>query len=255
MRRIPIVVCVAIVVLVGCQPKKVEQAAPAPEATIESKEAALEQNAAAAGNKTVPSASETIKKPEAQAVDPTGKEPMDEAITCLARTIYWEARGTGEVGMQAIANVVMNRLGHSGFPNTICGVVKQGHEKGSCQFSWWCDGKSDQAKEDESYAIAKEIARKALNLQLPDLTGGALYFHHGKATTSWSREYIKTAEVASFVFYKPRGARRDRLKRRPLGPQKSYYLGHAKISDTYWYLTGTPELLAVVGSTFERFVG
>ncbi len=31
------------------------------------------------------------------------------------------------------------------------------------------------------------------------------------------------------------------------------YLGHAKISDTYWYLTGTPELLAVVGSTFERF--
>jgi integrase len=31
------------------------------------------------------------------------------------------------------------------------------------------------------------------------------------------------------------------------------YLGHAKISDTYWYLTGVPELMAVVGSKFERF--
>ena len=31
------------------------------------------------------------------------------------------------------------------------------------------------------------------------------------------------------------------------------YLGHAKISDTYWYLTGTPDLMGVVGSTFERF--
>lgn len=31
------------------------------------------------------------------------------------------------------------------------------------------------------------------------------------------------------------------------------YLGHAKVSDTYWYLTGTPELMAVVGMAFERF--
>ena len=31
------------------------------------------------------------------------------------------------------------------------------------------------------------------------------------------------------------------------------YLGHAKISDTYWYLTGTPELMALVGAQFERF--
>ena len=155
--------------------------------------------------RTVPSAYEIIKKSEAQAVDPLGKEPMDDAITCLARTIYWEARGIGQAGMGAVANVVMNRLGHAGFPKTICGVVKQGHEQGACQFSWWCDGKSDQAKDDESYAIAKEIARKALNLQLPDVTGGALYFHHGDATPSWSKEYIKTVEVAPFVFYKPRG--------------------------------------------------
>lgn len=33
----------------------------------------------------------------------------------------------------------------------------------------------------------------------------------------------------------------------------STYLGHSRVTDTYWYLTGTPELLAVVGSRFEQF--
>jgi len=106
--------------------------------------------------------------------------------------------------MEAIANVVMNRLGHEGFPNTICTVVRQGREQGSCQFSWWCDGRSDQAKEDESYATAKEIARKALNLQLIDRTGGALYFHQRNATPGWAAEYTKTIEIGEFLFYKPR---------------------------------------------------
>ena len=87
-------------------------------------------------------------KGEAQVVDPVGEEPLDEAITCLARTIYWEA-GRGGCGMESVASVVMNRLGHEGFPNTVCAVVRQGREQGSCQFSWWCDGRSDQAKDDE----------------------------------------------------------------------------------------------------------
>jgi spore germination cell wall hydrolase CwlJ-like protein len=47
---------------------------------------------------------------------------LDDAITCLARTIYWEARGEAIVDMEAIASVVMNRLGHEGFPTTICNV-------------------------------------------------------------------------------------------------------------------------------------
>jgi spore germination cell wall hydrolase CwlJ-like protein len=99
----------------------------------------------------------------------------------------------------------MNRLGHKGFPNTICEVVRQGHERGACQFSWWCDGRSDDTEEDKPYAIAKEIARKALNRQLPDLTGGAMYFHQRKLTPGWSGKYIKTVEIGEHVFYKPHG--------------------------------------------------
>ena len=202
MRQIWIAACLATIILLG-QEIAADQAQKAE--TAESKAGVLEQNAAAEGSKALPSPSEIITKPEAQAVDPVGEEPLNDAITCLSRTIYWEARGEGAAGMEAVANVVMNRLAHEGYPNTICEVVRQGREQGACQFSWWCDGRSDDAEEDKSYAIAKEIARKALNRQLTDRTGGALYFQQRKATPSWSAEYIKTVEVGEHVFYKPHG--------------------------------------------------
>jgi len=165
----------------------------------------LEQNSASEGSKTSPSRSEVITKTEAQAVDPLGEAALNDAITCLSRTIYWEAKGEAGVGMESIANVVMNRLGHEGFPDTICEVVKQGREQGSCQFSWWCDGRSDDAEEEKAYAIAKEIARKALNRQLADRTGGAMYFHQRQQSPDWSEEYIRTVTVGEHVFYKPHG--------------------------------------------------
>ena len=208
MHRIWLSACVVLVVLMGCQPTEDEKSqAPAANAAenAEKKAKALEKNAAAGGGNAVPSPSETIGKREAQAVDPDGREQLDDAITCLARTIYWEARGEAAGSMEAVASVVMNRLGHEGFPDTVCAVVRQGNEQGSCQFSWWCDGRSDQAKEDEIYATAKEIARRALNLQLRDRTGGALYFHHRNVTPNWSTEYRKTVGIGEFVFYKPRG--------------------------------------------------
>ena len=163
----------------------------------------LEQNVAIEGTKAKPAPSAMITKPEVQAVDPSGAKALDDAITCLARTIYWEAGGEGEAGQEAIANVVMNRLGHEGFPETVCGVVTQGKEQGACQFSWWCDGRSDDAEEAKTYASAKEISRKALNRQLADRTKGGFYFHHRNSTPSWSTKYIKTAEVGDHLFYKP----------------------------------------------------
>ena len=202
MRHICIAACLT-AILLASQAAAVDQAQKS--LVSEKKAEVLEKNAASDGSKTLPSPSEVIKKTEVQAVDPVGEEPLNDAITCLSRTIYWEARGEGTADMEAIATVVMNRLGHEGFPDKICKVVMQGREEGACQFSWWCDGKSDDAKEDKSYAIAKEIARKALNRQLKDLTDGALYFHQRKANPSWSNEYIKTVEIGMFVFYKPRG--------------------------------------------------
>ncbi|MNG92611.1 Spore cortex-lytic enzyme precursor [compost metagenome] len=153
-----------------------------------------------------PKKRETITPGEVQAVDPKGQSPMDDSITCLARSIYWEAKGANAEDMTAVASVVLNRLGHDGFPDTICGVVKQGVETKSCQFSWWCDGRPDQVEEPQRYDIAKEIARKALNQQLKDPTHGALYFHDRSVRPAWAKTYRKTAQTTHFLFYKPNQA-------------------------------------------------
>lgn len=171
----------------------------------EDKAEVLEQKAAENPSPAPAPKSEAITQSEVQAVDPAGAAPLDDAITCMARSIYWEAKGKNAADMEAVANVVMNRLGHEGFPDTVCGVVKQGSETKSCQFSWWCDGRSDSVQEEVQYALAKEIARKALNKQLPDRTGGALYFHDRTVKPDWAREYIRTVDIGLFRFYKPQG--------------------------------------------------
>lgn len=169
----------------------------------EDKAQVLEQKAVENGNEKPVPKSEAITASEAQAVDPAGAAPLDDTITCLARSIYWETKGGAVVEMETVASVVMNRLGHEGFPDTVCAVVKQGSETHACQFSWWCDGRSDQVKEDDQYALATEVARKALNKQLTDRTHGALYFHDRSVKPAWAKEYIKTVETPNFIFYKP----------------------------------------------------
>ncbi|WP_339485937.1 cell wall hydrolase [Pseudomonas sp. EL_65y_Pfl2_R95] len=180
------------------------EAQPAIEAAAEDKAEVLEQKAADQQSLKSTPKTAPLSKTEVRAVDPAGKEPMDDAITCLSRTIYWEAKGGEREDMEAVANVVLNRLSHQSFPGTVCQVVKQGSEKSPCQFSWWCDGRSDQVQEEDRYVIAKEIARKALNQQLPDRTNGALFFHDRSVSVDWSRTYIKTKEIGSFMFYKPK---------------------------------------------------
>lgn len=172
------------------------------QAVAEDKAQVLEQKVVEGSETPVPKA-EAITRSGAQAVDPAGEAPLDDPITCLARSIYWEAKGQEIVDMEAVASVVMNRLGHAGFPDTVCAVVKQGSEQHACQFSWWCDGRLDQVQEDAAYEIAKEITRKALNQQLPDRTHGAMYFHDRSVQPYWAKEYIKTAEIGRFLFYKP----------------------------------------------------
>ena len=69
--------------------------------------------------------------------------PLDQtrALTCLTAAIYYEAASEPDDGQRAVAQVVLNRLAHPGFPKTVCGVVYQGSERASgCQFTFSCDG-------------------------------------------------------------------------------------------------------------------
>ena len=76
---------------------------------------------------------------------------MIEALLCLALNVYFEARGDDVLSQVATSQVVINRVKDTRYPNQVCDVVFQSekHENGfpkknRCQFSWYCDGKSDQ---------------------------------------------------------------------------------------------------------------
>lgn len=147
--------------------------------------------------------------PVAAPAPPPGPSPQELAfraqeIECLAQAVYFEARGESEKGRQGVAAVVMNRVGHGSFPDTVCGVVRQGGETPPCQFSWYCDGKPEQAREPEAWAEAKRIAELAFDRKLPDPTNGALYFHHLDAKPDWKDVFDQTARIDGHLYYKPR---------------------------------------------------
>lgn len=155
----------------------------------------------AAGAADAPAA-EPLTESEAAEVDPEGVAPLEDPLTCLARTIYWEAKGEDVTAMEGVANVVMNRLAAESFPDTICGVVTEGKDGGPCQFAWWCDGSSDAVEEPDRYAITTEVARRALNQELPDRTDGALFFHGINDTPGWAGDYVQTVRLGDHVFYR-----------------------------------------------------
>ena len=82
--------------------------------------------------------------------------------TCLVEAVYFEARSETLIGKLAVANVILERMYNKSFPNTICGVVKQGRYwegkpvRNKCQFSYWCDGKTDTVGEHIFYKKAKQ---------------------------------------------------------------------------------------------------
>jgi N-acetylmuramoyl-L-alanine amidase len=127
---------------------------------------------------------------------------VDDPARGLALALYWEAKSEGAEGMRAVASVVLNRVAHPQFPDTVCAVVRQGGEDPPCQFSWWCDGKSDQPTEPHAWRLAQQIAKAALAKPSPDRTRGALFFHNASITTPWVRKRERTVQIGRHIFYR-----------------------------------------------------
>src|SRR3546814_3635181 len=62
------------------------------------------------------------------------------ARRCLTQAIYYEAATESDAGKAAVAQVILNRMKHPAYPNTLCGVIYQGSARPGCQFSFACDG-------------------------------------------------------------------------------------------------------------------
>ena len=72
-----------------------------------------------------------------------------------------------------------------------------------CQFSWACDGKPDQPRQEEPHEASRAIAAEVLAGQTSDPTDGAMWFHAADATPpAWARELKRTARFGNHVFYK-----------------------------------------------------
>ncbi len=166
----------------------------------------------------------------------TGVSVNEDELKCMAENIYFEGRAEPMVGKVAIGKVVMNRIEDTRFPNSICGVVKQGPVRESwktkkdptlakkdrkyypiknrCQFSWWCDGQKDiiwatymNGEVIESNMTAWRdsinVALWLMSGELKDPTYGAVFYYNPNiANPSWGAVYKETAIIGNHRFMK-----------------------------------------------------
>jgi len=86
-----------------------------------------------------------------------------QALQCLASAVYYEAGNQDEDGARAVAQVVLNRVRHPAFPNTVCGVVYEGSTRPTgCQFTFTCDGSLNRDPDPDGWRRARTVAEAAL---------------------------------------------------------------------------------------------
>ena len=123
-------------------------------------------------------------------------------IKCLAQNIYFEARSEPLDGKLAVGHVVLNRVADSRYPASICEVVRQGGEEplNKCQFSWWCDGRSDRPKNLDAWKQSMVLARVIFWGYSEDPTGGALWYHANYVRPHWRRKLPIGPVIGTHIF-------------------------------------------------------
>lgn len=128
------------------------------------------------------------------------------ALRCLTQTVYYEAASEPDEGQRAVAQVVLNRVRHPAFPNTVCGVVYQGSERVTgCQFSFTCDGSLARIPSRGGWARAEGVARDALAGRVAAVVGNATHYHANYVVPYWAPTLDKAATVGAHIFYLMRG--------------------------------------------------
>lgn len=137
-------------------------------------------------------------------------EENNEEVECLTTALYFESRGELLSGMVAVGEVILNRVDSHHYPDTICGVVKQGGTRkgrGGCQFSFYCDG----IEEVYHNTYAKEIAQRVAlfmtgeHKRTPSVTmGKGIMFYHADSMTEppgWTKKMREVANIGGHTFY------------------------------------------------------
>lgn len=116
-------------------------------------------------------------------------------ISCLAKAMYFEARGGDSNEMINIGNAIINRTGHKAFPKTVCGVIAD--RKHACQFPWYCRGLS--VKDQSTFNRIKELAESLYLSEKQgkriDTVNGAVFFHARSINPGWKYKKVSVNDT------------------------------------------------------------
>ena len=145
-----------------------------------------------------------------QSADATSLKARERQLLCMTQNIYYEAGSEPAEGKLAVAQVVMNRSKSGQFPEDLCKVIYQKnvfYEKTVCQFSWYCEGKTDFSKinkNQKNWQESADAAKMVLmeGFRLPSLKT-ALYYHADYVSPNWDKDRL--IKIGRHIFYKDKG--------------------------------------------------
>ena len=128
------------------------------------------------------------------------------SLDCLTAAIYYEAAREPLDGQRAVAQVVLNRVRHPAYPNSVCGVVFEGARRTTgCQFTFSCDGSLRRAPIASLWEQARRVADSALSGYVHAPVGWATHYHANYVVPYWAPSLTKAATVGAHIFYRWQG--------------------------------------------------
>jgi hypothetical protein len=129
------------------------------------------------------------------------------ALKCLTDAIYYEAANEPDAGQRAVAQVILNRMRHPTYPNSVCGVIYQGSERATgCQFSYSCDGSMARIPARASWLRAQRVAAQALAGYVFSPVGMATHYHATYVYPYWAPSLNFVGTIGAHRFYTWKGS-------------------------------------------------
>ena len=163
----------------------------------------LDPNTALAENQTIPLASGPNPAALPFSLGKASAGARAQALECLTSAIYYEAGQESTDGQRGVAQVVLNRVRHTAFPASVCGVVYEGSTRTTgCQFTFTCDGSLYRRPDAAGWNRARKVAQAALSGSVYAPVGWATHYHADYVVPYWASSLAKNAVVGAHIFYR-----------------------------------------------------